>query len=164
MGIYKFFDSDITGQAEFDLSGMQYQRFLQACFQYCTTVSVIVSLNCADRIASWEPYRIPVSPVVLRVYAHYGLPAEGSTDQIGACEIRHYMLTPQMKRMIQDHTTSLFRWTCAWGNDNPDDIAFYRSDGSVFFSSLIHEGECTLYLRGNEALGDILSQEHWILA
>lgn len=163
MLIYKFFDSDITGQAEFDISGKQYQHLLQSCFQYCTTVSVIVSLNCLDRINPWEPYRIPISPIVQKVYSHYGLPIDGSTSKTDSYEVRHYVLASQMKRMLQDHTSSLFQWTYAWGHNNPDDIAFYRSDGSVFFSSLIHEGECTLYLKENEDLRDVIAQGNWIL-
>lgn len=142
MRIYKFFDTDRTGQAELDISGVQYQHFLQACLRHCATVSVMVFLDCAERVQPWEPYRIPITPEVQLVYAHYGL---GSTGQAGSYEARHYLLTPQMKRMLQDQASSLFQWTWAWGHGNPDDISFYRPDGSVFFASLIHEGECTLY-------------------
>lgn len=163
LNIYKFFDSDIAGQAEYDISGERYQQLLQSCFKYCATVSVIVSLNCLERIQPWEPYRIPVTMDVQKVYSHYGLPEDGSTSKTDSYEVRHYMLTSQMKRMLQDYTTSLFRWTCAWGHNNPDDISFYRLDGSVFFSSLIHEGECTLFLKQNENLHAVISQEGWIL-
>lgn len=163
MKIYKFYDSDITGQAEYDISGEQYHRLLQSCFQYCATVSVIVSLNCLERIRTWEAYRIPVTPEVEKVYSHYGLPTDGSTSKTDFYEIRHYILTPQMKRMLQDYTTSLFQWTYAWGYNNPDDISFYRSDGSVFFSSLIHEGECTLFLNEKEDLREVISQGAWVL-
>lgn len=163
MRLYKFFDSDITGQAEWDISGVQYQQLLQSCFRYCSTVSVMVSLNCVDRIRSWEPYRIPVTPNVQKVYAHYGLPVDGSTNITDSYEIRHYSLTPQMKRMLQAYTTSLFQWTYAWGHNNPDDLSFYRADGSVFFSSLVHEGECTLYLKENEDMRDVISQGAWTL-
>lgn len=163
LNIYKFFDSDITGQAEYDISGEQYQQLLRSCFKYCATVSVIISLNCLERVHLWEPYRIPVTPDVQKVYSHYGVQMDGDACKTDSYEVRHYLLTSQMKRMLQDCTTSLFQWTCAWGHNNPDDISFYRSDGSVFFSSLIHEGECTLFLRENENLRAVISQEGWIL-
>lgn len=162
--VYKFFDTDITGQAEYDIAGVQYQNLLQSCFRYCATVAVIVSLTCTEGIRSWEPYRIPVTPSVRGVYAHYGLPMDGTTARTDFYEIRHYALTPQMKRELLNHATSLFQWTCAWGYHNPDDLSFYRPDGSVFFSSLVHEGECTLYLRENEDLSDVISQGNWTLA
>ena len=42
----------------------------------------------------------------------------------------------------------------------PEDLTFYRSDGRVLFSSVTHEGECTLYLDDNEGT-DIVSNCLW---
>lgn len=160
MRVYKFYDSDITGHNELDISGEQYQQFLQVCFQYCATVSVLITPDFDGNIDLWDIYRIPVLPNVQNTYCHYGVPSSKKPDWINRFEIRHYRLTAQMQKLIQSQTNSLFSWTYYYGYHNPDDLAFYRADGSIFFSSVVHEGECTLYLRENEDLSDILSQEH----
>lgn len=160
---YRFYDSDITGHEEYDISGEQYQRFLQACFRYCTTVSVLIVPGYDGIIDSWDAYRIPVPSEVQNAYCHYGVPSSEKPDWINGFEIRHYRLTAQMQRLIQAQANSLFSWTFYYGYHNPDDLTFYRSDGSVFFSSIVHEGESTLFLRENEDLTEILSAGNWIL-
>ncbi len=162
--VYKFFDSDITGHDELDISGEQYQQFLQTCFRHCATVSVLIAPDYDGNIDLWDAYRIPVSPNVQDVYCHYGIPSREKPDWINCYQIRHYRLTAQMQHLIQAQANSLFSWTSYWGEHNPDDIAFFRSDGSVFFSSTVHEGECSLFLKENEDLNGILSQTHWFLS
>ncbi len=159
---YRFYDSDITGHEEYDISGEQYQQFLKACFRHCATVSVLIDPDYDGNIDLWDTCRIPVSPNVQNTYCHYGVPSSEKPDRINCFEIRHYRLTAQMQKLIQSQANSLFSWTCYFGYHNPDDIAFYRPDGSVFFSSVVHEGEAALFLREDEDLSEILSQGHWI--
>lgn len=162
MGIYKFFDTDITGHEDYDISGKAYQKLIQTCFQYCTTVSVIISPNFIDDLAAWEPYRIPKPANSEMVYCHYGVPSPENANRINDYEIRYYRLVLPMQELILSRTESIFQWVCGWGYNNPDDITFYRADGSVFFTSVIHEGECTLSPRADENIKDIITQEHWI--
>lgn len=159
MRTYKFYDTDAAGNAEYDISGERYRQFLEACFQHSATVSVLILPEFDGNIDLWDAYRIPVS---LEVYRHYGVSPDQEADWINCFEIRHYRLTAQMQKMIQSQADSLFSWTCYFGHHNPDDIAFYRPDGSVLFSSTIHEGETTLFLRDDEDFDAVLSQEPWI--
>lgn len=156
---YIFYDTDSTGHEQFDITGVQYFLLLQACFKYSFSFSIILSPDFSGDIEKWEKYRIPVSGKVRDIYPHYATESYGKSR---AYEIRHYRLTPEMCDLIVRHTDSLFSWLCGWGFDNPDDPAFFREDGSVFFSSVIHEGECTLNLKDNEFLPDGLLDEKWI--
>lgn len=150
MRVYRFFDTDVTGAEEYDISGEQYQKLLQTCFQYSATVSVILSPWYVNQIEAWEPYRIPITPTVQEVYGHYGVPSELAPDRINGYEIRHYRLALPMQELILAQTDSIFKWRSWFGCNHPDDLTFYRADGSVFFTSTTHEGECTLFLREDE--------------
>lgn len=48
------------------------------------------------------------------------------------------------------------------GFKNPEDPVFYRDDGSVFFSSIIHDGKCFLFPTDSENISDIVSSDHWV--
>ena len=57
---------------------------------------------------------------------------------------------------------SIFKWM--YGKvKKPEDIAFYREDGSVFLSSVIHEGEDSLFPREGEDISAILDLDNWYL-
>ena len=159
---FRFYDTDATGQEEYDISGTQYYELLHTCFKYCTTVAVIVFPWFSGSLELWEDYRIPINENVVSVFSHYGaslLENEGRTDSY---EIRHYKLDALLQKKILEHTDRMFNWTSAWGNNNPDDISFFRKDGSVFFSSIIHEGECTLFPKANEDVEGIVTSGNWI--
>ena len=159
---YTFYDTDPTGHEEYDISGEQYHALLQACFKYSDSFSIILSPSCKADLSKWENYRIPVEAYVKAVYSHYGDANTGDADKIGDYEIRQYKLCPELCRSIAQHTDSLFSWICGWEFDNPDDPAFFREDGSVFFTSTIHEGECVLYLKANETLARNSLDDKWI--
>lgn len=164
MTMYKFYDSDSTGKQEFDIVGLEYQDLLRTCFKYCSSFSVIIRLDNAEAIKTCqtlEPYRIELTPSVQKVYEHYGsVPPKTQSIYINY-EIRHYKLLSNSLKILNSIADSVFKWTCAWGYNNPDDLAFFRDDGSVFFSSIIHEGECTLMPRSNEDITTILNNENW---
>ena len=48
-----------------------------------------------------------------------------------------------------------------WGLKNPEDPAFYRKDGTPFFSTTIHEGYFTINADENEDISEILSKRDW---
>lgn len=162
MNIYKFYDTDISGREEYDISGMQYITLLMTCFKYCTTVAVIISPEFVDNLDQWEVHRIPLTSNVQTAYSHYGNISQDNPCHIGSYEIRHYQLNDDLKRLILSHTDSIFKWICGWGHNNPNDITFFRLDGSVFFSSIIHEGECTLSPTEGEDITDVLNQGGWM--
>ena len=161
MRIYKFYDTDLTGQEDYDIAGDQYKNLLKLCFKHSSTVSVIISPNYVDNIQSWEKYQIPVTPNVQNVYYHYGQPSSENPNKIGHYEIRHYRLDGGLQDLLISHTDSIFKWTYAWGYNNPDDLAFFRPDGSVFFSSIVHEGECTLSINEGEEVRGFISDDYW---
>lgn len=61
-----------------------------------------------------------------------------------------------------DMAEGVFEWLYGWGFKNPDDPTFYRSDGSVFFVSEIHEGICAIMPREEEPVEELLREIPWI--
>ena len=157
MALYKFYDTDEAGSQVYDIRGARYQQLLEACFRHCTSVSLCVHADANVDLLSIEPYCLPVTPQVKAQYGHYGsAPAESS-----AYRIVHYVLAPEVKRFLKTRAEGIFQWTYAWENENPDDPAFFRPDGTVFFSSVIRDGVCTLYPREGEDISLILSDPRW---
>ncbi len=167
MMIYRFYDADMTGHEERDVAGEAYSKLLQLCFRYSTTVSILLAPSFPEQLEVWEAFRIPVTPNVREVYSHYGFDTLCDSDRFRGYEIRHYLLTPQIQTLIGMRTGSIFQWICAWGHQNPEDISFFREDGSVFFTSTIHEGHCTFCPREDEDISAILNpywyhiDRHW---
>lgn len=160
--IYTFYDTDPNGHLELDIDGAAYYQLLSACFKYCTTFSMLVSQNLSNdpRIKALEKYRLPVTKNVLDAYQHYG--DCKNMNCVGAkSEIRHYMLNTETTGAILQFCDSIFKWINAWGYANPEDPAFFRENGSIFFSSIIHEGECTIYPKANEDISEVVAGNLW---
>lgn len=160
---FTFYDTDSTGQAEYDICSAEYAELLNKCFQYSYAFSVLLDLrapNAALPFANLEQYRIPVTENVKKIYDHYGYFEE---DTCNGYEIRHYLLCEDVKKAIIHVTDSIFKWICGWGYTNPTDPVFYRKDGSVFFCSLIHEGVCTLVVTEEENIDTVIQESMWRL-
>ncbi len=161
---YKFYDADPTGKEEYDISGEEYQKLLDVCFQYCVTMTFIahittpgVELFPSDLAES----RLPAPLSSRCLYGHYGLNVKESSQRKDY-EIRCYRLSGTVQKYLRTHVNGVFEWINGWGYSNPEDPAFLREDGSVFFCSTIHEGECTLLPNKNESISDVLKRGKWI--
>lgn len=152
---YIFYDTDITGNEDYDISGENYKNLLKACFRYCTTVSFYIWNVDSIYPSDWEKFRLPTTQKHIETYTHYYYNDHSS--------IHVYQLNEEMKESIMNITDSMFKWICGMGNTNPDDPIFYREDGSVFFWSCIHDGECRLLPRSNEDVSNIICSKLWHL-
>ena len=152
--IYIFHDTDPAGKEEYDISGNAFHTLLAACCRYCT----ILTLRFPQQVPAaeaLEPYRIPNDerlPLDI-VYAHYGTLSFG--------EVRSYRVCPELIALFSIVADSMFKWLWGCGYAHPEDPVFYRADGSVFFCSCIHEGECMLLPRDDEDVGKILADPLW---
>lgn len=157
--IFKFYDTDVLCEADYDIDGGDYRTLLEVCFRYCTTVSMRVTDESVVVPAKLEQFRISAMQSAIKVYHHY-YPEKGNKQAFD--EIHQYHLTPEVKDYILKVTDSIFKWICNWEYKNPEDIAFFRKDGSPFFVSIVHDGVCTLEPRENEDVSNIVSK-NWML-
>ena len=154
---YKFFDTDATGKEDYDIFGNDYQNLINICCKYCTTISFRIKNLEIACLAELSKFNIPKQKNILYVYNHYYDNNESQTD------VKYYRICPDLNQILLKTTDSLFNWIYGWGFENPEDPVFYRKDGSVFFSSLIHEGECSLFPQKGEDISSIISTGLWSL-
>ena len=152
MAEYRFYDTDIIGFTEYDIAGKEYETLIGKCFAYCTSFSFYVRSTEAVVPGELEPYRLPLTPSIKAYYQHYG---DGG-------QIHHYRLSQYNRGSIHSVADSIFKWIDGWGYHNPEDPVFYRSDGSIFLASCIHEGCISLFPRAGEEVSDIITNPPWL--
>lgn len=157
MNQFKFYDTDAAGLADYDIEGEEYDALLDMCFRYCSMISMRITSDSVALPAILDNYRIPLTKNVLGAYAHYYREMSPKMRR----EVHLFRLSPVIFEAIRGITDSIFKWIHGWGYTNPEDPAFYRADGSIFFSSVIHEGECTLTPRCGESVESIILRGHW---
>jgi hypothetical protein len=160
-----FCDSDPSGSEERDICGEEYYRMLDLCFMHCTHISFRIPDSNA-RVIKKIPeelmkYRIPVPQNVADIYRYYQY---GKVKNLES-QLFYFPINEQVKGNIIRITDSIFKWTAYDNINNPEDPFFFRSDGSPFFISIIHEGECALCLtpeeEGKKELQSIVSHPYW---
>ena len=162
MTTYTFYDTDITGREIYDIIGSDYERLLGVCFQYCTSVAMCLYLDANVDVSEIRRFQIDVTPETKQYFQHYGRFPAGDCNESGTYQIVRYSLMPEVREFLLSRADSVFKWTYGWGNKNPDDLVFLRADGSAFFSSVIHEGECTLSPRDNEDVSSVVDDPRWL--
>lgn len=161
---YIFYDSDVSGNDAYDIQDSAYKELLNTCLKYCTSVSFC--FRKAGFPLYWnnqmENYRIPVTQNVRLAYKHYGFSVwdTGFVDKY--YEIHHYRLCEEVLQLIIQMSNSVFSWVSNNEHRKPDDPIFYRSDGSIFFSSTIHEGYCCLTPKNGEDISNVLATGNWV--
>ena len=161
MSLYKFYNTDISGTRVFDIHGIRYKQLFQACFLYSSTVVMCVPVDTDIDMQHLAPFCRKLTPLIKARYAHYGDFTQEDTDRTNTYRLVRYLLTPEVKRFIRNRTDSIFKWTCTRGCENPEDLTFFRPDGTVFFSLRIREGVCTLSPEEGEDISLILKDPHW---
>ena len=162
---YRIYDYNSETDIEQDLTEKDYINFLETCFRHCASCAFIVHdykyLKPAFVIPELEKYRIPVADYVINAYSHYGFESELRINHHGHHEIRHYKLCTESCALIRCVTNTLFSWLCDSDFQNPEDLMFFRDDGTVFFDSVMHEGYATVYVKDNEDISDLLLNPYW---
>ena len=155
---YYFWDAkqNDDGYEEYDIKGDAYKELLRLCFMYCDIVSFYISdPGKIDLEEELEPYRIPTQDVKFDKHRYFDI------YPYNRSKYRFYRLCPQIKELMEKHANSIFEWLNGCGFQNPEDPAFYRNDGSVFFSSVIHEGELLLNPREGEDITGLFQFSVW---
>lgn len=157
MKIYKFFDWDPKTDQEYDLSGREYNDLIEVCFKYSSVMSFTSCGADIDLLQIIEKYHISRPDNIKINNSIYGY-GDFTDKQIG---LNFYRLCPNLMDVLLSHTNGIFEWIHGWGFNNPENPVFYRENGSIFFSSLIHEGEITLTVNDGEDVSKITMINGW---
>lgn len=153
---YKFYDTDKFGINEYDISGNEYVELIHTCCKYCKTMSLRAACDNVSHLRELSNYRTNDIAFIPDAYRHYDISHNKPEN------IYYYNVCSELCELMLSISDSIFKWIYGWGYTNPEDPVFYRHDGSVFFSSIIHEGECTLIPRDDEDVNKIISSGNWI--
>lgn len=143
--MYYFLDHDDAECKELSIFGEEYTLLIDTCFRYSSCFSLNTGFLRRKGISFDipKPYKMVANFKLQSTYPEMAiLPCSKST--------REYLV---------NRVNDLFEWIDL--NNNPEDLTFYRQDGSIFFFSLIHEGVCCIANRQDEDVSEIVCNPYW---
>lgn len=143
-------DDCLEKDEEIDIRGEKYKELIEVCFRYSAYFSFV-----------FREKSIPVSGLERFLVASKITDRWPGTWSGGLHKLSLYSCNKITKSILQSHVNSLFSWVSCWGNGNPEDLAFYRRDKSVFFYMVAHEGMAKFLERPAEDIRAVLSAGGW---
>ena len=148
---YVFYDTDIEGNEEYDIREEAYETLMRTCCQYSSTLSVGYWRSDLKVFQALQAFEIEKPQNILAEQAYY------APDR----QMRYYKVCPELCDVLLKAAGGIFEWIDGWGFHNPEDPIFYRSDGTVFFTSVIHDGVCAIMPRDDEDVEQLLGAVAW---
>lgn len=140
-----------------DLYDENYYRLLKCCFDYSNFFLLrfkkdfyLYPNEICDSMEQLNPY-------LFCSFSEMQEPWCGA----GYDRISIYHCNVDSFQIMREKTNRLFGWTSYGRTKLPEDLTFFREDGSVFFSQITHEGIATLYPRKNENVTGIIFSKGW---
>jgi len=169
---YYFYDAKCGDDVyeEYELKGDAYKELLRICEKYCKAVSFQVW-----PFDEWYEGMKAMDTVLMDAMEKFQISdTDKYKSRVGFCSMWHprfapvaitqrkyYKVCPELIELLLRTTDDLFEWRRNSEFGRPEDPIFYRSDGSVFFSSVIHEGELKLTPREGEDITSLLQLSVW---
>lgn len=173
---FYFYDSDWlyggSGNIKYHIQSVEFRKLLEVCFQYCSYVAFSFSAQAEEKYQKLlSPFEVAAPEEIAKdtypqatELCRLERTKDGkfSPRVVYVYNIRFYRACHDLFNVLCSISDSLFTWLDGWGYCNPENPTFYRADGSVFFSSTIHEGECFLAPLDNEDVSSVISNPLWI--
>ena len=153
MKMYSFYATDLTGHAEYDIRGEAYRKLMETCCRYSSVLSLnftrtdLAATKLLNDLEIKKPANIPSG------FCRYNC----------LDSMHFFRVCPELCEILIHTVGGIFEWLNGWGFKNPDDPTFFRSDGTIFFASEIHEGVCIIVPREGEDVEDVLSSSNWMI-
>ncbi len=155
-----FYLYDEVTQKEQDIIGEAYRTLIDFCCRYSKTVSFIYRTE-ELYYPELECFRIDRPKEITCSFFDLGM---GCRDEDEAeLRLRFYKVCPEFCQWMKDSAFGVFEWLNGWGFKNPENPIFFRADGSVLLSTVIHDGEIMFCPREGEPAEEILSIGDWII-
>ncbi|MBE6039154.1 MAG: hypothetical protein E7218_08180 [Anaerofustis stercorihominis] len=157
---YDFYDTDCTGYEEYDIRDEDYKKLIDICFKYCFSVAFRIWDDGITIPENLKKYNLPVDENVVSGYPHY----YKELNEITREQLVHFKLSEDIRSYMCTTTNSIWGWINSSEYTNLEDPVFFRSDGSIFFHSVIHDGVCSLYPNVTEDVKSIVASGLWFLS
>lgn len=149
MEYYRFYDTDLDGNEEYDISGEQYKELIRVCCKHSKYMSFIVydkGVSGYNELCKYKVKSIECTP---------------EDKYSRKYEIIYCRICTGLQNFLTNNVNSIFEWIYGRENFNPENPMFFREDGTIFFSSSIHDGIITLRPR-DEDVSRIVCNPLWI--
>lgn len=90
---YTFYDTDITGKAEYNISGQEYESLIETCCRYSEFFSLRFSQNSTNGIEKLNAFRINIDSKEIKTKTY-----SSSLDSEDA--IRYYAVCEKSKQLL----------------------------------------------------------------
>ena len=147
---YTFFDRDYyRNSGEQWISGEHFETLLAKCFLYSKYVALTGGCNkqLLQLMKTWQ---------VNDLCADFLQKNRQYTGRV-------FYANEETHRIVSAYLTNLFEDDQYWTEPVVGDITFLREDLTCLFETILHEGECSLYLHEDEDFSDVVCQEGWLL-
>lgn len=158
---YIFYDSDETGFEDYDINGEHFKTLIELCKTYCKFFSLYIYFD--DKISEKIMEKFEISNEGFADYNNYYINDNKANSYIPIGKKHYYLLNKESIELLFSISDSVFGFLSSHKTDKykPEDLTFYRSDKSEFFSSETHEGECSLFPIDTEDVSAIISVGRW---
>ncbi|MGI6264696.1 MAG: hypothetical protein ACOYJY_04425 [Acutalibacteraceae bacterium] len=133
-----------------NVAGEAYEKLMDFCFAYGQyfALTFLHIRQGIDPMDALEPYAFAAYRSQDELWYPYGQEAT----------VRLYRCTPESKRILQKQADALDQWE-GYSHHNPEDLTFFRDDGSTLFSLVTHESWTAIFDRPKEIVPDFVLQE-----
>ena len=146
---YSFFERDFfSNDGNCYFSEEHYAALLAFCFQKSSVFSLqyATETQLTREMSKWE-------------IDNPNYPYQNETKPTN----RHYYCANNLTHtFLLSISTSIFDFYYSLTHEYPEDLVFYRKDGSVLLDSIAHEGECNIYPNSAEDVSQIIMHGHWM--
>lgn len=136
-----------------DFTKPKYELLLKTCFSYSAFFSLTYAFpwdpDGEEKQVDWDTEAL--QPFLFK---DYFTDDEWWYTEGRSAHIRIYHAVPQAIPLLLDYAPMGMGLS---GERYPEDITFFRADGSVLFGSISHEGECWIEARAGEDIRSLLA-------
>lgn len=143
---YTFYARDYySNSGSFTFTQEHYYDLINFCFKYGKYFSLVVWKDNTIGFDQLEKWRIPRPQITFQNETFFE-----NRRFYSCCEASYSFLLKA--------TDTIFDFE----RPNPEDIVFYREDGTVLLDSVAHEGECSIFPMYEENASKLLEHGHWL--
>lgn len=149
---YKFYRDKDNSLIKCDIAGEAYKHLIEVSAKYSSILSLCYYGNGAPLKKKLKKFEtmMPTNISFVEYHNHGG-------------KLVYYTVCPELCEVLIASANGMFdEWVQNWQSEGPDNLTFYRDDGSVFLNTVTHDNVITLRPRDDEDIEDIISRGRWL--
>jgi len=113
-----------------------YFKLLELCESHRQNCSLVINSGALPAQSAFD-FVATASTFIVGDKQQTSWPGGGTLEPGATCRVIYVQVCPESIGLLRKAATNLYDWVHPF---LPEDLAFYRPDGSVFFAAITHEG------------------------